>query len=934
MSITLTINGKAISSQEGKTVLEAAREHGIEIPTLCYHKNLSPAASCRLCVVEVEGMRGDQPACNLPAQDGMVVHTETEALINSRSMILEMLLQNYQDAGYTTGKQEDEADFARWCQHYGVGQWEKNRISRHRVDSDPNPFIWVDMNKCILCTRCVRACDEIQGRFVWGVEGRGTEARIVAGADFPMLDARCESCGACVAACPTGALDNRMMMGLGPAEQKVKTTCSYCGVGCQFDLNVRDNRVIGVSSNPQAPVNGIHLCVKGRYGYDFVHHPDRLTSPMVRRYLLEGQPKVVSTSNPQWEWVVTDWETALNLVAQKFVQVRRESGPDAFGVLSSAKCTNEENYVMQKFARQVIGTHNIDHCARLCHASTVAGLAACFGSGAMSNTMKDVSEQAAAIFIIGSNPTEQHPVFGSMIRQAVHKRGVKLVVADPRRIDITEFATSRYGGLHLRQKPGTDVALLNGLMHIILRNGWEDQAFIKTRTENFDAFKDTIQKYPPELVSGITGVPVEQLEQAAEILALNKPLAVIWAMGITQHTKGVLNVLSLGNLQMLLGNMGIPGGGVNPLRGQNNVQGACDMGALVNVFPGYQSVTDAAIREKFATAWRLSDGSPDFQASPGLTVTEMMEAAGSGEVRCLYILGENPLMSDPDTSHVHNCLQNCEFLVLQEIFPSETAQYADVLLPGVSFAEKYGTFTNTERRVQLVQQAIEPFGNIRQDWEITSEIARRVLALEGRDSAGTQSDWIYNSPTEIMNEITALTPIYAGVSHTRLEHGEQLHWPVKGLDHPGTPILHIGQFSKGPGKFHACDHLDSKELPDADYPLYLTTGRVLYHWHGAEMTRRAKGLMEVYPETLIEVSPEDAIKLGLNGDDQVRVRSRRGEMSARALITDRVPSGLIFGNFHFPGEQNVNNLTIAAVDPTAKIPEYKACAVKVERIEI
>lgn len=931
MSITLTINGNTISSPEGKSVLEAARDHGIEIPTLCYHKTVSPAASCRLCMVEVDGMRGDLPACNLPVHEGMVVHTETAALINSRRMILEMLLQNYRDAGYETGKHEGEADFARWCEHYGVGEPEEDRIPRYRVDSDPNPFVWVDMNKCILCTRCVRACDEIQGRFVWGVAGRGDETRIIAGADLPMLDARCESCGACVALCPTGALDNRMMMGLGPSEQKVTTTCSYCGVGCQFDLNVRDNRVTGVSSNPHAPVNGIHLCVKGRYGYDFVHHPDRLTTPLVRRYLLEGQFKAISMSDPRWDWVETDWETALNLVAQKFVQVRRESGPDAFGVLSSAKCTNEENYLMQKFARQVIGTHNIDHCARLCHASTVAGLAACYGSGAMSNTMKDVSEQAAAIFIIGSNPTEQHPVFGSMLRQAVHKRGVKLVVADPRRIDITEFATPRYGGMHLRQKPGTDVALLNGLMHIILKNGWEDQKFIESRTENFDVFRETIEKYPPELVSAITGVPAEELEQAAEILAIHKPLAVIWAMGITQHTKGVLNVLSLGNLQMLLGNMGIPGGGVNPLRGQNNVQGACDMGALVNVFPGYQAVTDAAVREKFANAWMLSDGSPDFKASPGLTVTEMMEGAGKNEVRCLYILGENPLMSDPDINHVHQCLKNCEFLVLQEIFPSETAKYADVLLPGVSFAEKFGTFTNTERRVQLVRPAIEPLGHARQDWEITAEIAKRVLDLDNRKPVGTQANWTYRSPREIMDEFAALTPIYAGVSHARLEQGEQLHWPVKSADHPGTPILHIGQFSRGLGKFHACEHLDAKELPDAEYPFYLTTGRVLYHWHGAEMTRRAKGLLELYPETLVEVSPEDAIKMGLNGDDRVRVHSRRGEMIAKALITDRVPAGLVFGNFHFPNEQNVNNLTIGAVDPTAKIPEYKVCAVRVER---
>ncbi len=930
MSITLTINGNTISSPEGKTVLEAAREYGIEIPTLCHHKSVSPAASCRLCMVEVDGWRGQVASCNLPVQEGMIVQTETPGLINSRRMILTLLSQSYHDSGYVVGKQDGEGEFTRWCQHYGVDQVEKDRLPRHKVDSDPNPFISVDMNKCILCTRCVRACDEIQGRFVWGVAGRGDETRIIAGTDLPLLDARCESCGACVALCPTGALDNRMMMGLGPSEQKVTTTCSYCGVGCQFDLNVRDGRVIGVSSNPHAPVNGIHLCVKGRYGYDYVHHPDRLTTPLIRRYLLDGQPKSAALSQSQREWVETDWDTALDLVARKFVRVRSESGPDAFGILSSAKCTNEENYLMQKFARQVIGTHNIDHCARLCHASTVAGLAACFGSGAMSNTMKDISEQATAFFIIGSNPTEQHPVFGSMIRQAVHKRGVKLIVADPRRIDITEFATPQYGGMHLRQKPGTDVALVNGLMHIILRNGWEDQTFIKTRTENFDVFKEVIENYTPARVSQITGVAVEDLEQAAEILALNKPLAVIWAMGITQHTKGVLNVLSLGNLQMMLGNMGVAGGGVNPLRGQNNVQGACDVGALVNMFPGYKSVTDSESREKFSNAWQLSDGSPNLGATPGLTVTEMVEGAGQGTVRALYILGENPLMSDPDLNHVRSCLANCEFMVLQEIFPSETARYADVLLPGVSFAEKSGTFTNTERRVQLVRQAIQPVGQARQDWEITAEIARRVLALESRQPVGPQAHWMYRSPSEIMEEFASLTPIYAGINYTRLEEGEQLHWPVKDLDHPGTPILHIGQFSRGLGKFHACEHLDSKELPDADYPFYLTTGRVLYHWHGAEMTRRAKGLLEVYPETLVEISPEDAIKIGLNSHDKVRVCSRRGEMIARALITERVSSGLVFGNFHFPDEQNINNVTIGALDPTAKIPEFKVCAVRVE----
>lgn len=586
----------------------------------------------------------------------------------------------------------------------------------------------------------------------------------------------------------------------------------------------------------------------------------------------------------------------------------------------------------------------------------MAGLAASYGSGAMTNTFRDIADQAKAVLIIGSNTTEQHPVFGSMLRQAAIHNGLKIVVADPRRIDITEFATPKYGGLHIRQKPGTDVALLNGLMHIILKNGWEDKAFIAERTENFEALQEAVEKYPPEVTAEITGVPVEQLRQAAEILALSKPMAVIWAMGITQHTKGVLNVMSLANLQMLLGNMGIPGGGVNPLRGQNNVQGACDLGGLPNVFPAYQAVTNPDARAKFEKAWALRSHEfpqiptssqetpgtqrtfpepypPMFGDKPGLTVTEMVSLAGKGQVRLLYILGENPVMSDPDANHARECLEHTEFIVLQEIFPSETSELADVLLPGVTFAEKDGTFTNSERRLRLVQKALNPVGDARQDWDITAEIARRVLALEGREPVGPQAGWHYTHPREIMTEINVLTPSYAGVTFERLAAGEQLHWPVKALDHPGTPILHIGQFARGKGRFHACEHLDAKELPDETYPFYLNTGRVLYHWHGAEMTRRAEGLLEVYPESLVEISPEDALKIGINGKDRVRVTSRRGEMVARAIVTERVSEGMIFANFHFPGPQNVNNLTIAALDPTAKIPEYKVCAVKVEMAE-
>jgi formate dehydrogenase alpha subunit len=939
--LKMSINGVAVEAQADQTILQAARDAGITVPTLCSHPDLSVAGSCRLCLVEVDGVKPAVPACAHPVREGMVVRTETPALVQSRRLVLNMLLRHFKDTGQAAGDR-DETEFEHWVKHFQAhvpNDFEPD--ARYAADSDPNPFVLVDLNKCILCTRCVRACEEVQCRFVWGVGYRGEQTKIVAGQNTTMLDARCESCGACVAYCPTGALDDRMSVGLGKPEKVVSTTCAYCGVGCGFDLNVKEGKIIRVTSNPAAPVNGMRLCVKGRYGYDYVHHVDRLMKPRLRRYLLDGDIPGFSkqsgfgASAAGREWVDVDWDKALGLVAEKLAKVKNESGPDAVGILASAKCTNEENYLMQKFARQVIGTHNVDHCARLCHASTVAGLATAFGSGAMSNSMDDVAADAAAILIIGSNITEQHPVFGTMIRAAVLERGVKLVVADPRKIDITEFAA-----LHIRHEPGTDVALINGIMRIILQNGWHDQKFIGERCEGFDEFCATVDEYTPEFVAEITSVSPADLLQSAQILAQNKPMAVIWAMGITQHTTGVLNVLSLANLQMLLGNMGLRGGGVNPLRGQNNVQGACDMGALPNVFPGYQAVTNPDAMAKFDLAWALrppiggGSGTPNLGLSskPGVTVTEMVNAFGSGSMRALYILGEDPAMTEPDVNHARSCLASGEFLVLQEIFPSETSAFADVLLPGAAFAEKSGTFTNTERRVQLVRKAVEPPGTARPDWAAIADLARRVLTLEGRSASGPYSGWEYRDATQILDEIAAVTPSYAGVTSARLERGDRLQWPVADSSHAGTPVLHIDHFSRGRGKFHAIDHLPPAELPDAEYPLVLTTGRVLYHWHGGELTRRAKGLLEICPETVVEVSPEDAAKIGLNGHQRVRVRSRRGEMLARALVTDRVASGVVFGNFHFPGTGNVNNLTIAALDPVAKIPEYKVCAVAIEAV--
>jgi formate dehydrogenase alpha subunit len=937
--LTLRIDGQLVQARRGQTVLEAARAAGIEIPTLCYHPDLSPVGSCRLCLVADERLGRQMAACMLPACEEMSIQTATPAIVAHRRFILSLLLSPYVHDPAAPGPNE----LLRWANHYGVETPPPGSAARrHAPDSDPSPVIRVDMNQCIHCTRCIRACAEIQGRFVWHLAQRGSRLRVVAGMDTTMREARCESCGACAAYCPTGALADRAALGIGPPDRLVTTTCAYCGVGCQFDLNVKSGRVVRVTSNPQAPVNGMSLCVKGRYGFDFLHHPDRLTRPLVRQALLDplwsGTPQQAKAT----PWAEVDWPVALGIVVARLANIVRQSGSDAVAVLSSAKCTNEENYLVQKLARQVLGTHNVDHCARLCHSSSVAGLTMALGSGAMSNSMDDLAEHAAAMFVIGSNTTEQHPVFGTMIRQAVLRRGLKLVVADPRKIDLAEFAV-----LHLRQRPGTDVALVNGLAHLILKHGWHDPEFIAARCEGFDALAASLENYPPEVACRITGIPQAELAAAAEILGTFRPAAAVWGMGITQHTTGVLNVLALANLQLLLGNLGKPGGGVNPLRGQNNVQGACDMGALPNVFPGYQPVSQPDVAARFAAAWRTEPsavGGPHSPARnfglwtldvglsrPGLTVTEMIDAAATGKVRALYILGEDPALTEPDSNHTRRSLAAAELVILQEIFPSETAAYADVLLPGAAFAEKSGTFTNTERRVQLVRQAIEPPGEARADWRVIADVARGLLAALGRRPAGPHAGWDYDSPADILREAAALTPLYAGVSHERLARGERLQWPVADERHPGTPILHTRGFPRGKGLFHVVEHLPAHELPDREFPLVLTTGRVLYHWHGGELSRRSAALLAECPEPLVEISPETAAAEQIADGQSVRVVSRRGQMLARAQVTDRVAGNVIFGNFHFPAESNVNNLTIRVLDPIAKIPEYKVCAVRIER---
>jgi formate dehydrogenase alpha subunit len=675
----------------------------------------------------------------------------------------------------------------------------------------------------------------------------------------------------------------------GLSQRVVTTICPYCGVGCQLNLEVRNDRITQVVPDANGPANRGQACVKGRFGIsEFVHSKDRLTRPLVRR---------------NGAFAEVEWNEALDLVATKLAGYQGEQ----LAVIPSAKCTNEDNYIAQKFARAVLHTNNIDHCARLCHASSVAGLGLAFGSGAMTNTISEMAD-AACIFAIGTNTTEAHPVIALEIRKAVEK-GCKLIVANPKQIDLVNVAT-----LWLRHKPGSDVALLMGMMRVIHDEGLQDSEFIKARCENYDAFLSSLNSFDLDFVERTTGVPHATIVQAARLYATAKPASILYSMGITQHSHGTDNVLAIANLAMLTGNVGKLSSGVNPLRGHSNVQGACDMGALPDVLPGYQQIADADVRAKFEAAWGCT-----LSAKPGLTLVEMTDAVAQSHLKAMYIIGENPALSEPDATHVLASLDKLEFLVVQDMFLSETAQKADVILPACSFAERDGTFTNTERRVQRVRKAIPEVGNSRPDWWIISQIAQRMGA-KGFD---------YQHPSQIMQESAKLTPIYGGISCERLE-GTSLQWPCPTVEHPGTPILHAKAFARGRGKFSPLAYQPPKEMRDEEFPLVLTTGRSLYQFHTGTLTRRVPGLNVLKKEEEVEINPQDAQKLGINGSERVRVTSRRGSVVARAKVTETMPVGTIFMTFHFT-ESPTNILTNAALDPQARIPEYKVCAVRVEK---
>ncbi len=677
--------------------------------------------------------------------------------------------------------------------------------------------------------------------------------------------------------------------------EKVITTCPYCGSGCSYFLCVEDGKVIGVAPNRVHPISKGRLCVKGWNAHEFVHHPGRLTKPLIRK---------------GGNLVEASWDEALDMVANRLKGIKEKSGSDSIGVLSSAKCTNEENFVMMKFARAVIGTNNVDHCARLCHASTVAGLARAFGSGAMTNSIDEL-EHADVILVTGSNTIEQHPLIAVRILKAVRDHGAKLILVDPRSIQLSKFAV-----IHAKHKPGTDVAWINGVMNVIINEGLADEEFIKTRTEGFEEMKKLVMDYTPEKVEEITTIPADTIREIARTYARASAASIVYSMGITQHTTGTDNVLSCANLAMITGNVGKPSTGVNPLRGQNNVQGACDLGALPVVYSGYQSVADENVRKKFSEAWGA-----EMPSAPGLTVVEMVNAAADGKLKGLYIMGENPMLSDPDLSHVKEGLEKLEFLVVQDIFLTETAELADVVLPAESYAEKTGTFTNTERRVQLVNKAVEAPGEARPDWDIVSDVARRM-----------GYDMKYNSAEDIMTEINKLTPSYTGITYQRIRENWGLAWPCPTLDHPGTPYLHKDKFTRGLGSFHAVPFKPPAEETDDEYPFILSTGRMLEHFHTGTMTRRSDTLDREVPKGFIEMNPKDADAIGVRNNWPVRVTTRRGSVVTTARVTDGIPEKMLFMPFHFR-EAAANMLTNPALDPIAKIPEFKVCAATVEGVQ-
>ncbi|MCM8824898.1 MAG: formate dehydrogenase subunit alpha [Candidatus Omnitrophica bacterium] len=898
MSIKVFIDNTEYDAEIGQTILEVARKHLIEIPALCWQPQLLPYGACRLCIVEVKGERRPVTSCSYQIVKEIEVLTKTAEILRMRKNILSLLLSNH-PADCMTCEKSGDCLLEKYAYEYGIRKpaflGERNKV----CEKDGKPFIIRDYEKCIMCGRCVRVCEEIAGANAIDFGWRGFGVQIVSGFDGSLKDNGCFFCGNCIEVCPVGALREISAEKKGRTWEfrKINTICPYCGVGCGIQVSVKDNSIVKINALPDGSVNKGWLCVKGKFGFEYVKSPDRLKKPLLKKEKKAGKFMEIS------------WDEALDLIVNRFSEIRKKYGANALAGLASAKCTNEENYLFQKFFRQIIGTNNIDHCARLCHAPSVAALSQTLGSGAMTNSLDEIENCSDCIVLIGSNVSETQPVTSYKIRKAV-SRGAKLIVIDPQEIEMAKIAE-----IYIQPWFGSDVMLLNALAKIILQENLINKEFIEQRVENFEEYQNWMNNFSLLEAEKITGISVEMMKRVAKIYATSKASIIIWAMGITQHITGTDNVFALSNLALLTGQIGRPGAGLAPLRGQNNVQGACDMGALPDFFPGYQKVENPEIREKFKNFWN-TDYLPEKK---GLTVVEIFSAIQHGQIKGLYIMGENPLVSDPDISYVKEAIKKLEFLVVQDIFLTQTAKYADLILPSACSFEKEGTFTNTERMVQKVNRCVEPPKDAKPDWEILKNLAKRF-----------GFDWGYHSVWDITGEINKVVPIYAGITPERLSYGS-LQWPCPNEKHPGTSTLHIEKFSIGRGKLKCVEYRYPYELPDEEYPFVVTTGRVLTEYHTRTMTARVDGLEQLSGEPFCLMNENDLKKLKLKHGSKIKVISRRGQIEIKVKKSRSVREKTVFIPFHY-GEAAANTLTHHHLDPVAKTPEYKICAARIEKL--
>ena len=900
-TIAFRLNGVERSATPGETIIEVAARSGIDIPHLCHKPGMRPDGNCRACVVEIKGERVLAPSCCRAPSPGMDVSTDSARALHAQRMVVELLVADVTERDY-----RPDSELAQWRRRLGVGAPRFPARGQPAADLS-HPAMAVNLDACIQCTRCVRACREVQVNDVIGYAFRGEHSKIVFDLDDPMGESTCVACGECVQACPTGALAPAGDAYRIPVDRRVDSVCPYCGVGCQLTYHVRDNAIVRVEGR-DGPANRERLCVKGRFGFDYVRHPHRLTKPLIRK---PGAPKsadfVVDPANPLEIFREATWEEALDLAGGRLREIRAARGGDALAGFGSAKGSNEEAYLFQKLVRTGFGTNNVDHCTRLCHASSVAALLEGIGSGAVSNPVMDVLK-ADVVLLIGANPVVNHPVAATWIKNAV-RRGTKLIIAEPRRSELARHATH-----FLQIRPDSDVALLNAMMHVIVEEGLVAQGFVESRTSGYDELRRNVAAHSPEAMAAVTGIPAATLREVARLYATSRGSMILWGMGISQHVHGTDNARCLIALALMTGQVGRPGTGLHPLRGQNNVQGASDAGLIPMMYPDYRRVDAADARTAFESLWGRA-----LPPKAGLTVVEIMDAVHAGRIRGMYVMGENPAMSDPDLAHARAALAELEMLVVQDIFLTETAYLADVVLPASAFPEKTGTFTNTDRLVQLGRQALDPPGAARQDLWIIVEMAKR-LGL----------DWRYAHPREVFAEMRTAMPSIAGITWERLEREHAVTYPCEREGDPGTRVVFTERFptASGRGRFVPATVIPAAERPDDHYPFVLITGRQLEHWHTGSMTRRTEVLDAIEPEPVASLHPLDLSALGVAPGQTITVASRRGSIALKARADDGTPRGAVFIAFCYY-EAAANLLTNPVLDPFGKIPEFKYCAVRV-----